>query len=166
MLHRRSVMLWLALLVGMSVLLPWLAWSILPGAVLVIWIRHRYPPGSIHKTIRARLLTWLYLLAHLRWLGYGAGSTRLACEAAHLRSGGLAMDGGPARNELVQVVYEWGMPGLLVCGFLGWRLVSTLRVGDPLSAALVTGLMLACGTSVLRTRWGLPWWGLALWRMI
>ena len=141
----RSLTGWLAACAGLLMLNPTL-WLLSPLAVGLVWLRHITPPGAITDTFRARLLTWLYLLRTWSWRGR---DTRLGCEAAHIRSGGLAMDGGPARNEYVQVAYEYGALGAAGLVMLIVLLAPFLRLGDPLSASIVTAGVVMAGTSPL-----------------
>ena len=167
----RSWTAWGAAALGMAFLWPW---TLLPSSGLAAfiacgswgaWATPRLtdrPTGSLFDRLlphgagldglRARVLSWTYLCRTWSWRG---GDTRLALEAAHLRSGGLAMEGPPARNEYLQIAYTYGLSGVLalvgLLALIGWH----LRLGDPLSASVIAGLVLCAGTSPLTAlrRW-------------
>jgi hypothetical protein len=148
----RSLTGWIAAIVGLAVLWPALGWLLALLLLVSVWIRHSRPPGAIIDTTRARLLTWLYLLRTWSWRG---GDVRLACEAAHIRSGGQAMDGGPARNEALQVAYRYGSLGVVALLGLGAVILPSLQWGDPVSAMLVSAGLVLSATSPLTAfrRW-------------
>lgn len=156
LLMTRSVTGALAAAAGLAVLFPWtIPMLLLAVGIFVAW-RHLCPPGAITDTARARLLSWLYLSERLTWKGHGAGSARVALESAHVRSGGLAMDGGPARNEALELAYEYGAVGVAIV-LVPIALTSVLiqTHSRALAAALVAGLVAISGTSPLRafSRW-------------
>ena len=150
-----SLTAWVAALVSLVVLWPDV-WPFAVGGLMVAILlrhlaeaRHWIQPGSIGDSVRSRLLTWLYLVQHLTWRGHRWGSTRLACEAAHIRSHRLAMDGGPARNEFLSLLYEWGLGGAALCGTGVSIYVATFHWSSALSAAASSALVVACTTSPL-----------------
>jgi hypothetical protein len=141
-----------AALVGLVVLRPTFIGLALWLAVVAVWMRHRRPPGALTDTTRARLLSWHSLLRDLSWRGHGSVRGRLGLAAAHIRSDGRAMDGGPARNEPLELVYEYGLPGVLAvaavlaCAVTIWR----PRWHDPVTAAAASAAVVVCGTSPFR----------------
>src|SRR5262249_50410793 len=87
------------------------------------------PPGAIVDTVRARLLTWIYLVK--TWSPRG-GDVRIACEQAFLRSGELAMDGGPPRNEFLHFAYRYGTASALITCLV---IAGIVWSGDPTLAS-------------------------------
>ncbi len=162
---------WGAAGLGVAMLWPWTL-AVSSGAALLVaatswgaWTTNRramrdrgsfserwMPHGAGLDGLRARLVSWAYLCRTWSWRG---GDTRLALEAASLRSGGVAMEGGPARNEFIEVAYTYGLAGalgvLVFLGVAGW----SMRVGEPLSAMLLAGLVACSGTAPLTAfrRW-------------
>lgn len=151
----RCLTAWIAALVGLAVLFPEAAPFLALALPVVVWVRHRLRPGAIIDTTRARLISWLYICRELAWWGHGYGSARLALEAAHIRSGGRALEGGPVHNEWLELVYEYGLraalPLVAVLAVAMWL----FRPRDALTASLVTAAVVACGTSPVRafSRW-------------
>jgi hypothetical protein len=153
MLWPRSLILtgWLAMLVAA---LSWDSWTMnrlrvrSRDTVADRWLPH----GAGLDGLRARLISWAYLLRTWSWRG---GDPRLALEAAHIRSGGLAMEGDPARNEFFQVGYHYGLAGVIGLAGLAALVAARLHVGDPVSATLVTGGVVLSGTAPLTAlrRW-------------
>jgi len=155
LLWTRSLTGVLGVLVASVILWPRVAPIAVLAALVAVWSRHRYPPGAITDTMRARLLTWLYLVRHLSLWGHGPRSTRLACQAASLRSGGRAMDGGPAHNEWLQFVYEYGLTGAVLLVLGAWWLAPSLAWGSTRTATVGAAVVVLACTSPLRT---LGWW--------
>ena len=150
LLYYRSMTAWLAAGAAAVCYQP----SLWPLGVVAIpvafWVRHRYPPGSISDSVRARLLSWLYLARVWSWKGHGPGSARVPLEHAHIRSGGLAICGSPAHNEWIEFVYEWGSAGLvLVIAALG-ALAWWVHPHHAASAAAVAAALVLGGSSPLR----------------
>ena len=139
-------------LVALVVVAAWSSWAGTRQSFADRWLPH----GASLDGLRARLISWLYLVRHLTWRGRGSGATRYALEIAHIRSTGRAMEGGPhARNELLELVYEYGWRGGLVVAGLAGAGAIWLRVGDPWSAMAVSAVVVCAGTSPLRAarRW-------------
>lgn len=151
--NTRCFTAWLAAVIGVAMLWPASLWLTIPAAsVLALacwqhyWIDRWLPYGASLDGLRARLISWAYLLRTWSWRG---GDVRLALEAAHIRSGGRAMEGAPARNEFAQFAYRYGLLGVAALAACIALLVPWLRIGDPLSATLVTAGVLVSGTSPL-----------------
>jgi hypothetical protein len=154
---------WGAAGLGLAVLWPWTLLAA-GGAALVTaasswgaWTMNRkvvrtsgsladrwLPHGAGLDGLRARLISWAYLCRTWSWRG---GDTRLALEAAHIRSGWCAMEGGPARNEFIQLAYSYGLLGAVAVVGAGALAISRLQFGDPISATLVTAAAVLAGTS-------------------
>ncbi len=149
----RSLTGWLAATAGLVVLMPSLWWAGLLACPILVAVRYRLAPGAIGDTTRARLLSAVYLIRDAALIGRGPGSARLALEAAHIRSGGRALDGGPARNEWLEVVYEYGLLAVLPLMALAMLVSTRLHLGDPLAAVLVTASLVCAMTSPLRAFW-------------
>ncbi len=163
---------WLALLalaVGGVWLAPASLWLSLPtlGAVAgsVAWIERRKGAtrpsdtwisyttrGDSLDTLRCRLLTWALMLAHGRaCLPFGRGPGEMVRDLlrwdARYRT---TLIHGYAHCEPLQLMYEHGLLGACAVGLLIWRVAPHLVLGDPWSAATITGAVLACGTIVTR----------------
>jgi hypothetical protein len=154
---------WGAAGLGVAMLWPWTL-LVSAGVGLLVaasswdaWTMHRQtvrghgspgdrwlPHGAGLDGLRARLLSWVYLCRTWSWRGR---DTRLALEAAHIRSGWCAMEGGPARNEFLQLAYSYGLLGVLAVTGCAALALPRLHVGDPLSATLVTAAAVLAGTS-------------------
>lgn len=151
----RSLSAWIAAQVGIVVMMPEAAPFALVGIPVMILVRHKCTPGAIVDTARARLLSWLYLGRDWTWRGHGAGSGRLALEAAHVRSGGRALEGGPARNEWLELVYEYGLfAAVPMVALVAWGAAS-FQFRDAVSASAIAAAVVCCGTSPARAfyRW-------------
>ena len=165
----RSWTAWLAAVIGVTWLIPRV--GILTAAIVALiavaagssWTGTRQsladrwlPHGASLDGLRARAISWLYLIRHLTWRGRGRGATRYALEIAHVRSNGRSMEGGPhARNEWLELVYDYGWRAWLVLAGLAVAAALWLRVGDPWSAMAVSAFVVCCGTSPLHAlrRW-------------
>lgn len=172
---------WLALIagiVGCGWLVPASLWVtgpvLLAGAASLGWAEWRHAHGGARiapglawttrsdsiDTIKCRLLTWAIMLAHLRALlpfGRGPGETvrdLLRWDSRYK----LTLIHGYAHNEPLQLMYEHGVLGAAAIACLVWRIAPHLVVGDPWSAATLTGAVLACGTIVCRVApLGMAW---------
>jgi hypothetical protein len=162
---------WGAAGLGVAMLWPWTL-AVSGGAALLVaatswgaWTTNRrvvrargsfserwMPHGAGLDGLRARLVSWAYLCRTWSWRG---GDTRLALEAASIRSGGVAMEGGPARNELVQLAYSYGLAGVVGVLVVLIGACWFIRVGEPFSAMLAAGLVVCSGTAPLTAlrRW-------------
>jgi hypothetical protein len=140
-------------LVGLVIWHPTLAVPAMLAGGAAVWLRHRFPPGAIVDTTRARLISWIYLLREFQWLGHGAGSARLALEAAWVVSDKRAMDGGPARNEFLELVHEYGVLALLGFAVAAWVAAPHLHWGDPTTATAASIVAVCSVTSPLRAVW-------------
>ena len=96
---------------------------------------------------RLALLRWAVPRATLA--GLGPGSLLGWHNRAYIR-GQLGEATGTMHNEPVQVVLEYGAPGALALGLFAWRVGSGLQGGDPWSAMVVAGAVVAGGTMALR----------------
>lgn len=150
------------LLLGLALVVP-KAWK--PERYVHIWIDRFTPRGGSLDSLRLRWRSWGVLLGAMRhwpwrvWLtGRGwTGPNRdlLRAHALQLVPGAM----GTSHNDVLDVVYTSGLPGLLLLGLLGWRLAPALMLGDPWSATVCAGLVVACGSSALRyPSVGLVWW--------
>jgi len=176
---------WIGAAVGLAWLLPWTALlTVAAGIVLAglcwplwranrleglggrdVWIdRWLGVRGVSLDGLRARLVAWIGLTKGLTWRGHGPGATAQALMGLHVRSGGIGIHGGHAHNEPLEYVYDYGGLGALAVGWACWRIAPGLRLGDPLSAAVVAGAVTLLGTAILRSpATGVPWWALAAW---
>ena len=146
----RSASGWAAALAGAIVYEPRLWPAPILAAPVAWWIRRRFPPGSIHKTARARLLGWIYLVRTFSWRGHGPGSVRVPLEHAHIRSDGLSLVGAPAHNEWLEVCYEWGIAAVVVCLGGLFALMLFARPHHALSASVVAAVVVLAFTSPIR----------------
>lgn len=113
---------------------------------------HLLPHGAGLDGLRGRLISWAYLARTWSWRG---GDVRLALEQASIRSNGMAMEGGPARNEFIELAYRYGLAGVLAAAVIlaaGWWLMVP---GSPVSATLLAAGVILSGTSPLQAlkRW-------------
>jgi hypothetical protein len=144
---------WVAAVIGLIVLRPAFWWAgllVMPG---LIWLRNRQPPGALVDTTRARLISWIYLLRQFQWIGHGAGSARIALEAAWVVSDKRAMDGGPARNEFLELVHEYGILALGGFAVAAWVAAPHLHWGDPATAMAASIVAVCSATSPFRALW-------------
>lgn len=155
-----SWLAYLAVLAGLAVLVPRTLYVTIPLLVFCAgviaftrWFEYT-PRGDTTDSIRQRLLTWRYAWAHLRqyptWLvGRGPYTSvyDLLRWCARYRQ---ELVYGHFHCEPLEFVYEWGVPGALALIAFAVRVVPHLQVGDPWSAAIVTGAALACGTLFCR----------------
>lgn len=181
---------WTALLaagIGLAVAVPWAGPGVLAGAALVVgtvllavwrersgavcstWLDRWTSRGDSRDSLRIR---WRSVVARWRlwrqwpwWLvGRGPGAAQadaIRAEAAWR----LPIILGPIHNDLVEWVYDHGLPGLFAACWFGLRVAPGLHVGDPWTAAILAGLVLACGTYALQVpSIGLPWWIALAWR--
>ena len=150
LLYLRSMTAWLAAGAATVCYAPAL-WPLGLAVIPVgLWVRHRYPPGSLGDSVRSRLLSWLYLACTWSWKGHGVGSVRVPMEHAHIRSGGLAICGAPAHSEWIEVAYEWGAAGVgVVLATLG-SLVWWVHPHHAASASAVAAALVLGGSSPIR----------------
>lgn len=177
---------WIGAAVGLAWLLPWTALLTVAAGIAIaglcwplwranrleglaggrdVWIdRWLGVRGVSLDGLRARLVAWIGLTKGLTWRGHGPGATAQALMGLHVRSGGIGIHGGHAHNEPLEYVYDYGGLGALAVGWACWRIAPGLRLGDPLSAAVVAGAVTLLGTAMLRSpATGVPWWALAAW---
>lgn len=185
----------LAGLVGLVVLYPWLTpWAVavvLAALVALLprllhdresWL-DRLPRGDSLDSIRYRWRTQRVLLGALGrfdwrlWLvgrGWtGAGRDLLRAHALGQLGGrvGVTWGAGPPgtlHNDVFEIVYGNGVLGLIFLGLLVGRTAPGLALGDPWSACVVVGVVVALGSSALHyPAVGMLWWiacSLVAWR--
>jgi hypothetical protein len=171
---------WLALLaalISLTVLWP-ILWPFTGGLVLLAtvlliprfflardsWLLNRLPRGDSLDSIKLRWASWWALaVVMMRWrlrtwlIGRGwaepAGDLMRAWE---LRGRLIRIS---PHNDLVEVVYANGLAGVVVIGLLAWTVGTRLVLGDPWSATVVAGLLIAGGSYALHY----PTIGLVFW---
>jgi hypothetical protein len=129
------------------------------------WLAGWTTRGDTLDTAWARWRMWGVLWAIWRrwpvWL-VGRGFGRTPGDLAY--SGSLWPErgwhrAGHAHNELVEWVYETGVPGLVAVGFLAWAVVPRMAWGDPWSGLIAAGAVLMLGTYAARVvPVGGTWW--------
>lgn len=141
---------WPALVVSLAVAVVLVAFGPLRRALV-----DHTPRGGSLDSIRERWRTWAAVV-HLmrRWpvwlLGRGPGSRndgapRLdVVREAILR--GQQLEAGSFHCEPLELAYTYGLLGIAAMAALVWQVAPRLALGDPWSAAVVAGAVLACGT--------------------
>jgi hypothetical protein len=136
---------------GLSVAILWLWSPSVAGRRLFNWT----PRSDSMDSILSRLWVWRMIPRELTrtgtWLlGMGPDSMKRSSMRWMSQYGGIELPCGDAFCEPLQLLYEYG-----VVGFLGGlAFVATvaphLRLGDPWSAAWITGLVLSLGHNPFR----------------
>jgi hypothetical protein len=128
------------------------------------WLSHYIVRGIGLDGLRARTIAWLGLVTGMTWRGHGPGGTSHALMHGNIRAGLVGIHGGHAHNDLLEYLYDYGLLGGCVVLLAVWRIAPHLRVGDPVSAAILAGLVLMQGTYVLQSpSTGAPWALLTAW---
>ena len=164
---------WTGLLSGAAALgvaiLAWPSWTMdrsQPGRD--VWIDRQLSRLVVRGVgldgVRARSIAWLGLMGSLTWRGHGPGSTSTALMHGNIRAKLAGIHGGHAHNDVLEYLYDYGALGACVVGVAAWRILPSLRLGDPVSASVLAGLVLMQGTYLLRVpTTGAPWCCLAAW---
>ena len=107
------------------------------------WLEYT-PRGDSLDPLICRWHAARALVSGLTWQGAGPGATEKAIQryAAIHR---LTVPFGPAFNEPLQFVYEYGIAGALALALFCWPIVTRLHAHDPWSAAWVIGAVLTLG---------------------
>lgn len=167
----------LAGLAGLAVVEPWLA-PVIGALILAVLallaprilddhatLLDLLPRGDSLDSVKERGRTWWFLLGTMRrwswrtWLtGRGWDGTNQDLLRAHaLRR--VTHTQGTAHNDILDLIYTSGLLGVLLLGVLTWHLAPALTLRDPWSAVVVTGVVIALGSSALRyPSIGLCWW--------
>ena len=127
------------------VAMVWYARPVVLGRVATEWL----PRGDTLDTLWTRVEMTRWACRSLTLWGHGPGAIVTLHNRAYLRFQ-LRESMGTLHNEPLQAAVEYGMVGVLALGLFCWRVVPGLTVGDPWSAMVVTGGLLACGTMALR----------------
>jgi len=98
---------------GITMVLYWRStWIAVLGAVAFALLLLAQPHGS---SLGERWVIWTFTLEHLTWFGHGIGSFYI--DFPSFREGGFALRFDHAHNDLLELVYEFGLgtvPLLLV----------------------------------------------------
>jgi hypothetical protein len=171
---------WVSVLAGLAGLVvveprltPYIAGVILLGLV-ILTPRIRYdraswldvlPRGDSLDSVKERWHSWRFLIGTMtRWpwttwlTGRGwAGPNQDLLRARALKA--VKQGQGTSHNDVLDLVYTSGVLGLALLIVLGWRLAHGFYLGDPWSAVVVVGVVIALGSSALRyPSIGLVWW--------
>ena len=150
----------LALAAGSAVRWPWtmpyLASAVLVAAgMLFVPVRgdsllNRLPRGDSLDGMRVRITVWRLAVAHwlrspvtAKLIGLGPGSGPRSSRRWNLRHPRMEALGN-LHSEPVQVVYEYGLLGLLGLGLFIGRVGAGFQWGDPWTAGVVAGMVVAC----------------------
>jgi len=149
-------LLWPVAGVGLAALALALALDVVRGHVLgppaglLEWFTHR---GQTHASIAGRWHVWRALWEAWPWLrgaGFGAAGRQLGVWGHAREPGTPWIQGGNVHNEPVEWAYETGLLGVVALGLIAWEIGPTLRIGDPVSAAIVSGAVVSLATPFLR----------------
>lgn len=171
---------WLALLaalISLTVLWP-ILWPFTSGLVLLAmvlliprvflardsWLLNRLPRGDSLDSVKLRWASWRALAGVMTrwnvrtWL-IGRGWAEPAGDLMRSWASNRRLIRISPHNDLVEVVYANGLAGVVVIGLLAWTVGSRFILGDPWSATVVAGLVIAGGSYALHY----PTIGLVFW---
>ena len=170
-----SWLAWLALAAAAGIWQPWTLAGTLPligGAVAFLWSpirRNRWDKnprgtsldGPMQRVYTNALMLVLWLRSGAWWAGRGPDGSLNDIVRAMYRYFPHRPDtiiSGHVHNEYVEWAYEGGLLAVVALCGLGWRVVGHLAHGDPWSAAVVAGAVLAGGTVITKSAsTGLLW---------
>lgn len=184
-----SWLAWIAAGVALVWMHPAAAWLLVPAALVMLWPIVKVarmknvgperentwldylPRGTSIDSARLRMRTWkvaaFYLLRWPRWIAGRSAEMQFGRPATGHTDGWRwyathrLLIGGHFHNDALEFVYDYGALGLAAVVALVWRVGPRLEVSDPVSAAVLAGVIIAGGSWALRlASIGLVWWAL------
>lgn len=137
---------------------PIVATSLLAALLVFVWrpvvagraIGEFLPRGDTLDTLWARTALLRLAWQDWRWQGVGPGTTAFCHMRAWARGRFDGADFGTLHNEPAQLALEYGVVGVVAGLLFMYRVGTHLALGDPWSACVVAGAVLALGTMSLR----------------